>query len=237
MHKLTIMIGAAAVAVGANADTVNIGGVVWSYTDRDDTAKTVTLGLGGNGNTAMPTSTAIDAASIPWVMTINSEQYAVTKVNSYAFYQCTSLTGTLAIPSFSEKYIFEMLGKGVKVAKKIVDAFENEAARRKRVAEEEARRIEAQRQREMEEKERRLREQRIREEAERRAAALAAEKAFYEDIVGRGNAVVDHRLAHDFIDELTKRWQAEGALTKGRQEWLEKANMILEKMDPFKVNA
>ena len=137
----------------------------------------------------------------------------------------------------SEKYIFEMLGKGVKVAKKIVDAFENEAARRKRVAEEEARRIEAQRQREMEEKERRLREQRIREEVERRAAALAAEKAFYEDIVGRGNAVVDHRLAHDFIDELTKRWQAEGALTKGRQEWLEKANMILEKMDPFKVNA
>lgn len=100
MHKLTIMIGAAAVAAGVHAATVEIDGVVWSYTDRDDTAKTVTLGLGGNGNTAMPTSTAIDAASIPWVMTINSEQYAVTKVNSYAFYQCTSLTGTLAIPSF-----------------------------------------------------------------------------------------------------------------------------------------
>ena len=137
----------------------------------------------------------------------------------------------------SEKYIFEMLGKGVKVAKKIVDAFVDAAARQKRAAEEEARRIEAQRQREMEEKERRMREQRIREEAERRAAALAAEKAFYEDIVGRGKAVVNHRLARDFIDELAKRWQAEGGLTKGRQEWLDKANAILEKRDPYKVNA
>ena len=137
----------------------------------------------------------------------------------------------------SEKYIFEMLGKGVKVAKKIVDAFADAAAWQKRAAEEEARRIEAQRQREMEEKERRMREQRIREEAERRAAALAAEKAFYEDIVGRGKAVVNHRLARDFIDELAKRWQAEGGLTKGRQEWLDKANAILEKRDPYKVNA
>lgn len=61
--------------------------------------------------------------------------------------------------------------------------------------------------------------------------------AFYEDIVGRGKAVVNHRLARDFIDELAKRWQAEGGLTKGRQEWLDKANAILEKRDPYKVNA
>ena len=130
-----------------------------------------------------------------------------------------------------------MLGKGVKVAKKIVDAFADAAAWQRRAAEEEVRRIEAQRQREMEENERRMREQRIREEAERRAAALAEEKAFYEDIVGRGKAVVNHRLARDFIDGLAKRWQAEGGLTKGRQEWLDKANAILEKRDPYNVNA
>ena len=67
--------------------------------------------------------------------------------------------------------------------------------------------------------------------------ALAAEKAFYEDIVERGKAVVNHRLARDFIDGLAKRWQAEGGLTKGRQEWLDKANAILEKRDPYNVNA
>ena len=99
MKKLLMMIGAAAGTVGAYAAEIEINGVTWQYTDRDDTAKTVTLGLGGSGNTAMPTATVLDVANIPWTMTINGETYTVTKVNSYAFKSCNGLTGTLSIPN------------------------------------------------------------------------------------------------------------------------------------------
>ena len=104
MKKLLMMIGAAAVAVGANAATIEIGGVTWTYTEKDDTAKTITLGddtVGGsyNNSTAMPSGTSLAASSIPWMMTIDGESYWVTKIADFAFYGCTGLTGTLTIPS------------------------------------------------------------------------------------------------------------------------------------------
>ena len=85
-----------------NADTIEIYGVTWTYSGRNDTTKTVTLG--GNGSStsnpqqAMSTSASIDAANIPWTFEIDGETYRVTKIGNYAFYKCLGLTGTLTIP-------------------------------------------------------------------------------------------------------------------------------------------
>ena len=85
-----------------NADTIEIDGVAWTYSGRNDTTKTVTLG--GNGSStsnpqqAMSTSDSIDAANIPWTFEIDGETYRVTKIGNYAFYKCLGLTGTLTIP-------------------------------------------------------------------------------------------------------------------------------------------
>ena len=90
----------------ASADTITINGVEWTYTDRNDTAKTVTLG--GNGSStsdpkrAIGKTVAVDAADIPWTFDIEIDgvtaTYKVTKLGNYAFYQCSKLTGTMTIP-------------------------------------------------------------------------------------------------------------------------------------------
>lgn len=100
MKKLLMMLGAAAVAVGANAaiDTNEIDGVTWTYSINNAAAKTITLGGGTEATPAMPTSTVLDAANIPWTMEINGETYTVSKLANYAFSDCSNLTGTLSIP-------------------------------------------------------------------------------------------------------------------------------------------
>lgn len=96
MKKLLMMIGAAAVAVVACADTITINGVTWTYSELNADKKTVTL---GDGNAAaMATDTMFDAAVIPWTFDVEGETYTVTKLASYAFRNCTKLTGTLTIP-------------------------------------------------------------------------------------------------------------------------------------------
>ena len=106
-NKLISVVAVASCAIipmAVNADTdgtVTIGGVAWYYYDKNDTEKTVTLGQRGStdrNHTAMPSSTALDAANIPWTMLIDGENYTVTKVGSYAFAACYSLSGTLTIP-------------------------------------------------------------------------------------------------------------------------------------------
>lgn len=92
------MIGAAAVAVGAYADTVTTNGVTWTYTVNNAANKTITLGGGTSSTPAMPTATVLDAADIPWSFVINGETYTVTALAAYAFAGCDKLTGTLTIP-------------------------------------------------------------------------------------------------------------------------------------------
>ena len=114
MKKLLMMIGAAAVAVGAYADTPitnTINGVEWRF--RIDSATgTAMLGL---NTTPIPASADrtkdefhacastvnVDAADIPWEFDYDGVHYTVTKVGSCAFFQhkTTTLTGTLTIPS------------------------------------------------------------------------------------------------------------------------------------------
>ena len=98
MEKLIFMIGAAAVAVGVHADTINIDGVTWMYSVDDAENKTITLGGGTGETTAMPTDTSLDAADIPWTMVIGGDTYTVTRIADYAFQNCTGLSGTLTIP-------------------------------------------------------------------------------------------------------------------------------------------
>lgn len=100
MKKLLMMLGAAAVAVGANAaiDTIEIDGVTWTYSINNAAAKTITLGGGTAATPAMPTNTVLDAANIPWTMEINGETYTVAKLANYAFSNCSNLTGQLSIP-------------------------------------------------------------------------------------------------------------------------------------------
>lgn len=89
-------------SANAAAETHEINGVNWTFCERNDTTKTVTLG--GNGSStsnpqqAMSTSDSIDAANIPWTFEIDGETYRVTKIGNYAFYKCLGLTGTLTIP-------------------------------------------------------------------------------------------------------------------------------------------
>lgn len=134
---------------------------------------------------------------------------------------------------FSEKHLFEMKGKGEKIAKKVVAAFEDAAARLKQNEEAERRRIEAQKQREKEEYERYKREQLAREEAAKLAAIQAEENAFYGDLIRRSKAVEEHRLAEEFIAELTLRWKSAGGPTEEQSAWLNRARAILEKKNPF----
>ena len=111
MKKLLTMIVAASAAVGANADTIDINGITWTYTAKDTANRTVTLGDGTNPCIAK--TTTLDAADIPWTMYIDGEQYRVTKIASSAFDACSKLTGTLTIPSFvtaMEKQVFKGAG-------------------------------------------------------------------------------------------------------------------------------
>ena len=96
-----MMIGAAAVAVGAYADqwTDPATGITWTYTINDAAAKTITLGGGTISTPAMSTATVLDAAEIPWTMKIGEDIYTVSALAFCAFYNCSGLNGTLSIPS------------------------------------------------------------------------------------------------------------------------------------------
>lgn len=99
MKKLLMIIGAAAVAVGANADTVTTNGVTWTYTVVDSSVSPVTVQLGNGSVACIETDTSVDAANIPWTFTNVGVDYIVTKLGKNAFQNCTGLTGTLAIPA------------------------------------------------------------------------------------------------------------------------------------------
>ena len=88
MKKL-IMIGAAVVAVGANADTVTLKDMTWTYTPSGQNAE-LTACSGNN-------TTAFDAADIPWTFTNNDTEYTVTSVNN-TFKNWEKMTGALSIP-------------------------------------------------------------------------------------------------------------------------------------------
>ena len=104
MRKLTgeaailaaVITAGAAIPMAANADTIEINGVTWTYFVNDATAKTVTLGDGTNP--AMPVGTAIDAKYIPWTFYVGDDKYTVSQIAGNAFKDCSKLTGTLSIP-------------------------------------------------------------------------------------------------------------------------------------------
>ena len=73
-----MMIGAAAVAVGANADTVTINGITWTYTPNEAT-KTLTL-------SQLPGNTYANCSDIPWSLVITGVTYKVTSLPSSQFF-------------------------------------------------------------------------------------------------------------------------------------------------------
>ena len=75
-----------------------MGGITWTYSNKDDTNLTVTLGSGTADGTAMPTETVLDAAAIPSSLVIDETSYRVTAIAAYAFKGCANLTGRLVIP-------------------------------------------------------------------------------------------------------------------------------------------
>ena len=91
----------AAIPMAANADTIEINGVTWTYVVNDATAKTVTLGDGTNP--AMPVGTAIDVKYIPWTFYVGDDKYTVSQIAGNAFKDCSKLTGTLSIPPTVKK--------------------------------------------------------------------------------------------------------------------------------------
>ena len=91
------MVAAMVTVLPASADMVTTNGVTWTYITNEDGENTVTLGPGGTA-TAIPKDTSVSASLIPWVFEKDGVTYTVTKVNKYAFYMCTGMTGTLSIP-------------------------------------------------------------------------------------------------------------------------------------------
>ena len=86
----------ATIPLAVNADTIEINGVTWTYSVKDASSKSLIL---GNGSVAaMPTDTVLNAADIPWTMTIGGETYTVVELAANAFYLCGNLTGTLTVP-------------------------------------------------------------------------------------------------------------------------------------------
>ena len=99
MKKLLMMIGAAAVAVGACADTVTTNGETRTYTVLDSSKSPATVRLGDGTAACIAASTAVNAADIPWTFTNDGIDYTVTAIGEAAFYDCSKLSGTLAIPA------------------------------------------------------------------------------------------------------------------------------------------
>lgn len=95
-----------AFSMSAIADTTGsytMNGIEWTYSNRDDVAKTITLGGDGATTTepkrAIGADTIVDAATIPWMFKIGDEMYKVVRIGNYAFYKCTGLYGTITIPN------------------------------------------------------------------------------------------------------------------------------------------
>lgn len=89
-----MMIGAAAVAVGAYALTYTDGsGIAWTFTASGSNAT-----LGDGSAACIATGTAVDAANIPWTFTYDDNDYTVTAIAANAFKGCTKLSGMLTIP-------------------------------------------------------------------------------------------------------------------------------------------
>ena len=94
-------------SANAAAETHEINGVNWKFCERNDTKLTITLGAHDasedksitNPTKAIDPSLSIDAADIPWKVTIEDKEYTVTKIGRYAFNGCANLTGTLTIPN------------------------------------------------------------------------------------------------------------------------------------------
>ena len=104
MKKLLMMIGAAAMAVCANADTVTTNGVTWTYQAGSVLADGTTAATLGDGSSAcIATTTSIDASLIPWTFTVgegdDAIEYTVTSIAAHAFEECSKLSGTLTIPN------------------------------------------------------------------------------------------------------------------------------------------
>ena len=102
-----IAVGAAIpMAVNAAAETHEINGVNWTFCERNDSELTITLGANNaneddgisNPAKAIDPSLSVNAADIPWKVTIDGKVYTVTKIGRYAFNLCENLKGVLAIP-------------------------------------------------------------------------------------------------------------------------------------------
>ena len=112
MRKLLMMIGAAAVAVVANAETFTYeqtlenGTRTWTYTVIDASAHTAILGVRSAGPTAAGAvvsttipNDVINTSEIPWKPVVDGVEWTVTEIGSRAFVLAKDmLKGDLVIP-------------------------------------------------------------------------------------------------------------------------------------------
>lgn len=107
MNKLVMTFGAAVAlcvamaSLSSFADTYSetASGIDWTYQAGSVLADGTTAATLGDGSSAcIATSTAVDAANIPWTFTDNGTDYTVTTIAANAFKGCSKLSGTLTIP-------------------------------------------------------------------------------------------------------------------------------------------
>ena len=87
----------AAVAVSANAATIETNGVSWAYTVNNETRRTVTW---IQGSTPLAGTSTVDASLIPWTFVNPGDgmEYTVTSVAASAFSGVAWLVGQLTVP-------------------------------------------------------------------------------------------------------------------------------------------
>ncbi len=96
--KFAVIAAAGVFAMAAHADTVEIGGVNWTYEEKNDTDKTIALGSGDYKVAAIPTDTVLNASDFPWTVDFDGETYTVVELLNSALYGCANLTGVITIP-------------------------------------------------------------------------------------------------------------------------------------------
>ena len=96
--KFAAIAAAGVFAMAAHADTVEIGGVNWTYAEKNDTDKTIALGSGTYKVAAIPTDTYLDASDFPWTVDFDGETYTVVELKGSALYGCENLKGVITVP-------------------------------------------------------------------------------------------------------------------------------------------
>lgn len=136
-----------------------------------------------------------------------------------------------------EKHRMDFDDKIDKLCEKLFHVVELEKAHERSIAETkaywEAERIKREEEEKQKKEELQQRIKRINNNKETFKAMLHKEEDFHSHLVQNAKWLEETRIVQSYIDEVRKRWTAEGPLSEERNEWLRKAELMLAYHNPF----